>query len=204
MIEIQNYDLVVKNKMIINDINLTINAEDTVLITGANGSGKSLLLRAINSGNKGVSNSFEKTGVVIEKSKLLPHMTGREFLYFLNKLEGINVEQYNKQADQLIEYFELDKYQDKKISTYSLGTTHKFALIQAFMHNPSLILLDEPYDSLDKKAIELLTTLINERRKNNVTFMIVAHDEEKILKMINFNKWIEIDNGELTINDINN
>lgn len=202
MIEIKDYDITIKGNVVLNGVNLTLEQGDVALVTGANGSGKTLLLRALNKNEQKITNTFEQIGVVIEKSKLIPHMTGRDFLYFLNKLEGKNEQKNNERADELIEYFHLEQYKNNRISSYSLGTTHKFALIQAFMHSPSLILLDEPYDSLDKQAIKLLTNLISYQVSQGVSFVIVDHNEEKIMQMIEFNKWFEIDNGKLIARQI--
>lgn len=200
MIEINNYQLAIKDKIILETVNLNVRAGDKVLITGPNGSGKSLLLKAILAKpSTQIVNTFESSGAVIEKSKLIPQMTGLGFLQFLNKLDGVDQELKNQRAVELIDYFGIEQYKKQLIKTYSLGTTHKFALIQAFMHNPQLILLDEPFDSLDKASIKLLVDLINEQIKFGTTFIIVAHNYEQAKEWIDFNKFVEIENQTLNV-----
>lgn len=199
MIELVNYDLKIGDKLLLPNINLKINDGDIILLTGANGSGKSVLLRLLSRLNKDekIIDTFESRGVVIEKSKLLPHMTGREFLNFLNELNSDTAKSNKERSEELIKYFKVEKYSNQKIKEYSLGTTHKYALIQAFMHNPELLLLDEPTDSLDTESIELLYNLINAQIDKGKTIIIVAHNDEEIKQRIEFTRYLKIEGETL-------
>ncbi len=204
MIKIDNQDLVIKGNTIIEGMNIEIEKSNVILLTGINGSGKSLFLRYI-SGL--MENSFtddvESRGVVIEKSKLVPEMSGIEFLKFLNGLNKENQNKNDEKAIELIEYFNVDKFKDKKIRTYSLGTKHKYALIQAFMHSPELILLDEPTDTLDEISVTRLYKLINQEIKKGTSFVIVSHNPSEIKNEINFNRHLHIEDETITERTIN-
>ncbi len=200
MLELKNVQVSIGSKTILKNINLQIDDGDICILKGANGSGKSLFLKTICYGqNKNIKSSFKSTGVVIEKSKLVPHMKGREFLYFLNKLSKVDIKANNARAEKLIKLFDIEEEATKKIANYSLGTTHKFALIQAFMHNPELILLDEPFDSLDKKSITILLKLINDEIANGKTFIIVDHNNDLLIDKINVTKTLEINNDTINL-----
>lgn len=198
MIELINYDLKIREKTILKEINLKINDGDVILITGPNGSGKTVFLRLL-SGllDSEITDTFNSRGVVIEKSKLLPYMKGKEFLDFLNDLNPITAKANKERSEKLIKYFNVEEYSEKKIKEYSLGTTHKFALIQAFMHDPDLLLLDEPTDTLDSESINLLYNLIDEEIKKGKTILIVAHNPEELKHQINFTRHLNIEGEKL-------
>ncbi len=204
MINLVNQEIKVKEITILSNVNMKINDGDVILLTGHNGSGKSIFLRFLSKVQQtDFEDTFQTRGVVIEKSKLIPHMTGMEFLDFLNKLDKKTYAQNMANAQALIKLFGVESFADKKIRTYSLGTKHKFALIQALMIDPELLLLDEPTDSLDKKSIEIFYNYINTLIDSNKTIIIVAHNDNEVKQSVKFTHHYEIEGETIVEKSLN-
>jgi ABC-2 type transport system ATP-binding protein len=83
-----------------------------------------------------------------------------------------------KETETLIELFELNDYVNSPVETYSAGMLKKVSLCLAFLGNPLIIVLDEPFITLDTNAVTLLSALIYEKSKNDETiFLLSSHQE---------------------------
>lgn len=207
MLEIINGYKKYKNLEILNDINLKFEDGKMYAIIGANGSGKSLILKALSGYNKLTSgkvlqngneirknnNYIEDAGIIIENPVMVNEYTITENLEYLKKMsensKEIDLEKWYK-------YFEIEEYKEKRFSELSLGTKQKVALIQAFMHNPKNILLDEPFNALDKKAVVKVKELLLEEKKKGKLIVIVTHINDEILEECD--EVIEMENGKVS------
>ena len=207
MLEIINGYKKYKNLEVLNDINLKFEDGKMYAIIGANGSGKSLILKALSGYNKLTSgkvlqngneirknnNYIEDAGIIIENPVMVNEYTITENLEYLKKMsensKEIDLEKWYK-------YFEIEEYKEKRFSELSLGTKQKIALIQAFMHNPKNILLDEPFNALDKKAVIKVKQLLLEEKKKGKLIVIVTHINDEILEECD--EVIEMENGKVS------
>lgn len=207
MLEIINGYKKYKNLEVLSDINLKFEDGKMYAIIGANGSGKSLILKALSGYNKLTSgkvlqnrneirknnNYIEDAGIIIENPVMVNEYTITENLEYLKKMsensKEIDLEKWYK-------YFEIEEYKEKKFSELSLGTKQKVALIQAFMHNPKNILLDEPFNALDKKAVIKVKQLLFEEKKKGKLIVIVTHINDEILEKCD--EVIEMENGKVS------
>jgi len=207
MLEIINGYKKYKNLEVLNDINLKFENGKMYAIIGANGSGKSLILKALSGYNKLTSgkvlqngneirknnNYIEDAGIIIENPVMVNEYTITENLEYLKKMskntKEIDLEKWYK-------YFEIEEYKEKRFSELSLGTKQKVALIQAFMHNPQNILLDEPFNALDKKAVIKVKELLIEEKKKGKLIIIVTHINDEILEECD--EVIELENGKVS------
>ena len=207
MLEIINGYKKYKNLEVLNDINLKFENGKMYAIIGANGSGKSLILKALSGYNKLTSgkvlqngneirknnNYIEDAGIIIENPVMVNEYTITENLEYLKKMskntKEIDLEKWYK-------YFEIEEYKEKRFSELSLGTKQKVALIQAFMHNPKNILLDEPFNALDKKAVIKVKKLLLEEKKKGKLIVIVTHINDEILEECD--EVIEMENGKVS------
>ena len=207
MLEIINGYKKYKNLEVLNDINLKFEDGKMYAIIGANGSGKSLILKALSGYNKLTSgkvlqngneirknnNYIEDAGIIIENPVMVNEYTITENLEYLKKMsensKEIDLEKWYK-------YFEIEEYKEKRFSELSLGTKQKVALIQAFMHNPQNILLDEPFNALDKKAVIKVKQLLLEEKKKGKLIVIVTHINDEILEECD--GVIEMENGKVS------
>jgi ABC transporter, ATP-binding protein len=207
MLEIINGYKKYKSLEVLSDINLKFEDGKMYAIIGANGSGKSLILKALSGYNKLTSgkvlqdgneirknnNYIEDAGIIIENPVMVNEYTITENLEYLKKMsensKEIDLEKWYK-------YFEIEEYKEKRFSELSLGTKQKVALIQAFMHNPKNILLDEPFNALDKKAVVKVKELLLEEKKKGKLIVIVTHINDEILEECD--EVIEMENGKVS------
>ena len=207
MLEIINGYKKYKNLELLSDINLKFEDGKMYAIIGANGSGKSLILKALSGYNKLTSgkvlqngneirknnNYIENAGIIIENPVMVNEYTINENLEYLKKMSENSKD---IDLDKWYKYFEIEEYKEKRFSELSLGTKQKVALIQAFMHNPQNILLDEPFNALDKKAVIKVKELLIEEKKKGKLIIIVTHINDEILEECD--EVIELENGKVS------
>ena len=207
MLEIINGYKKYKNLEVLSDINLKFEDGKMYAIIGANGSGKSLILKALSGYNKLTSgkvlqngkeirknnNYIENAGIIIENPVMVNEYTINENLEYLKKMSENSKD---IDLDKWYKYFEIEEYKEKRFSELSLGTKQKVALIQAFMHNPKNILLDEPFNALDKKAVVKVKELLLEEKKKGKLIVIVTHINDEILEECD--EVIEMENGKVS------
>src|SRR5690606_5111205 len=105
---------------------------------------------------------FNRVGVVGEEQHFYEEMTGREYLRFFADLLGVRKRE--QVIDEWVEYVALGAWQHRAIRTYSHGTRQKLGLIRALLHDPDLLLLDEPVTGLDVQSIRAVRELLLELR----------------------------------------
>lgn len=176
----------IRKNTILKDISLEI--EPGVLgIIGQNGAGKSTLLKIIcglfksTSGNVTLNDIpiteqpnqvMDKLGFFIEEPVLYPYFTAGQQLEHCMALRDFSDESY---AKQIIEILDIESFIDKKISKYSSGMKQRLGIACAVIHNPSIIVLDEPTNSLDITAIRQIRELIKSMRDDGKTIIITSH-----------------------------
>lgn len=191
-IEIKNYSKAIRGICVLDNINLSLEKGNIYGLVGKNGSGKTMLLKAIcglitstdgevSVDGKKVGNGTypESVGLVIGNIFLFEYMSAFKNLKMLNEISE------NKISDDEIRIwlknFDLNPHDKRSIKKYSLGMCQKVSLIQAFMNKPDLIILDEPTNALDEASIEYLKKIITEVNKNSkTTFIIASHDGQII------------------------
>lgn len=204
VIEIKDVSKKIGTNVILKDINLSFEKGKIYGIIGRNGSGKSMLLKVIcgflrpNTGTILVNNEniFEKNvfpkdmRALIEKPSFIPGISGMRNLELLAKIQ--NKIDKNQIKDVLSEVG-LYKDKDKKFGEYSLGMKQKLGIACVLMENPKIIILDEPFNGIEKETVsKLRKTLINEKKRGK-TIIIATHIKEDI--SILCDEVFEMDNG---------
>ncbi len=178
----------IKKKKIIDKFSFSMSEGEIVGLLGPNGAGKTTLMRmivgliSIDEGEiiiDGYSvkddfvNAIKNVGAVIETPELYPYLSGYENLKLLSRING---KQYIKKIDEIIELVQLKKSIHNKVKTYSLGMRQRLGVAQALVHNPKLIILDEPMNGLDpvgvKQLREYLKSVAKEKR---VAILVSSH-----------------------------
>lgn len=196
MLDIKNVKKGFKYKEVLSDVNLSLKEGELIHIKGINGSGKSTLLKIISglmlpdSGEVIVSKGV-KIGALIENPSFIENESLAYNLKFLFTLTNTYEEEKVK---ALVEIFHLEYDSKVPMKKYSVGMRQKAGIIQAIMENQNLILFDEPTRGLDKEAIIIFTTCINELLKNGKSIIICAHEGVDGLP---FSKEYELNNGKL-------
>ncbi len=196
-----------KNELILKGITHDFEKGKIHGIIGFNGSGKTVMFKCIcgflkpDSGKivvdgkqigKDVDFSHD-TGIIIENPGFLPHLTGFANLKRLASLQKIITDEEIRMA---ISSVGLDPDMKKKVSQYSLGMRERLGIAQAIMEKPKLLILDEPFNGLDKKGAEEICGLFRKLRDQGTTIIMADHN---MLEVKNFCDTIcEMDAGVLT------
>ena len=205
-IEVNNYTKIIKGMTVLDNINLTLEKGSLSLIVGGNGSGKTMLLRALSGlifptsgeilidGKKLIFNEKFPVdiGVCIEQNGMQSNISGFENLAYL---ANINKKIGEEEILKNMKLFDIYRYKDMKFKKYSLGMKKKLALIQAMMENQDLMIFDEPLNGLDKKSIDVFVKLLEEEKAKGKTIIIATHKQnifENILDSV-----FEMHNGRL-------
>ncbi|WP_331234182.1 ABC transporter ATP-binding protein [Natronorarus salvus] len=164
-----------------------------VSILGPSGSGKSTMLRMIsgfetpttgeiyiNGENVVGTPAFERdTNMVFQNLALFPHLTVSENIQFGLKRRGVEKQERNERTEQILEVVELRGYGDRDIDQLSGGEQQRIALARALVNEPSMILLDEPLASLDRKLRQHMKFELQRiQNETGITFLYVTHDQE--------------------------
>jgi ABC-2 type transport system ATP-binding protein len=128
-------------------------------------------------------NSKAQVGYVPEEVVLLDSLTPREFLEFISSIRELQPEVINPRLERLISAFELKQYFDTPIAALSMGNKQKVALIAALLHEPRLLILDEPLVGLDARSSKILKELITFHARKGGAVIFSTHIMEVAEKL---------------------
>lgn len=180
-IDIQQVSKVYYGNKGIFDINIAFEYGCLHLITGKNGSGKSTLLKCIMKlvkYNGKILKRRVKIGYAPEHYIMPEFQTVNEFLFNIGRIKGLNKDSFKENSIDYFKFFEMEKYQFKKINSLSNGTKQKVNLIQALIHEPKIILLDEPLVSLDFNIQKRLSKYLIDLAKERLVIISTHHPEK--------------------------
>ena len=206
MLKINQLDKFFGKKQVLHQISFEIKRGHIVGLIGANGAGKTTIMKAIlgitafdgdiqlDDQKITVDNhsALEHVGALIEYPGLYPYLTGREQLLLF-----ANGPQRHERVNQTIEELHLAAYADVKTKKYSLGMRQKLGIALAFVNRPELVILDAPMNGLDPNATMALRQLIIRKRDEGTTFLISSHILSELQKVAD--DVIIIDQGRLII-----
>lgn len=195
-VKIENLYKIVNDFKILDNINVSFSKGKIHGIIGHNGSGKTMLFKAIcglinpTSGKIFIfdkqlkKGEFPKeTGVIIENPGFLPQYSGFMNLKILASINNIVTDDDIKHYLKLVGLNEEDKRPVKK---YSLGMKQRLGIAQALMEKPKLLILDEPMNALDEEAVCLVRKLLINLRNEGVTILLCSHNSEDIESLCDF------------------
>jgi len=154
-----------------------------LLVTGANGSGKTTLLRLCaglalpTAGELDVDAPREQVGFLAHEPLVYRELTALENLDLYGRL--YRVPERRERIGMLLERFGLWEARADRVASYSRGMTQRLALCRALLHEPTLLVLDEPFTALDAEAAALVDRELAERR-DRATFVVATHDPARV------------------------
>lgn len=191
MIRIHNYEKVIQGNTVLDHINLELVRGKVYGLQGKNGSGKTMLLRAV-SGLITPTNGYieiegetlgreitfpESIGVLIENPAFIPYYTGFKNLKILADIRG---EIGHSEIEDIIRKVGLDPKEKKVFRKYSLGMKQRLGIACAFMENPDIILLDEPTNALDRDGVQMVRKLLDEAKSRGAVVVTACHDRREL------------------------
>ena len=214
MLEIRNYSLeYFKGKKVIDDLSLTVREGDIYAFVGRNGAGKTTTIKSIVGINHITDGDILLDGVSIQKNPLefknkiayIPdnpalydNLTGIQYLNFIADMHEVTEKDRIKRIKEYAKKFELYDQLGDVISSYSHGMKQKLVLISAFVHDPKLYILDEPFVGLDPKASFTLKEILKEKAADKKIIFFSTHVLDVAEKLCN--KIAIIKDGKLIVN----
>ncbi|WP_084675525.1 ABC transporter ATP-binding protein [Streptococcus pneumoniae] len=192
IIILKNIELKLKKTCVFQNLNFSCKQGEIIGITGANGSGKSVLFKLIaglyspsygevliNGENIVPERKIPANlGALIEEPGFINYYSGFKNLQYLASIRGVVG---NQEINDTLKIVGLYEQKNQKVKTYSLGMRKKLGIAQAIMENPSILLLDEPMNALDKSSVENMRTLFRKlSSEKGTTILIASHSEEDI------------------------
>ena len=176
---------------VLEDVNMKIAPGHIYGVVGNNGSGKTVLMKCICGFLKPDSGSIyvneqrvgkdcdfpESVGIIIETPGFLPNTTGYGNLKILAGLKG---KIGKKEIRETLERVGLDPDMKKNVSKYSLGMRQRLGIAQAIMENPDVLILDEPFNGLDKAGVIQMRNLLKELKNRGKAIMLASHNAADI------------------------
>ena len=189
MVEIKNYCKSIKSRPILNNVSYNFEYGKIYGIYGHNGSGKTMLLRAIagllvpDSGSVVIDGkvlhkdmSFPPSiGIVIENMNLLPQYNAFDNLKILGKIKKTATDEDIKTALERV-----GLKSDLKVKKFSLGMKQRLNIAQAVFEKQKIILLDEPTNALDNDGVQLIYKLLKEEKERGALVVITTHHKEDL------------------------
>lgn len=211
-IKVEKLSKEIKGQVILDEINLSLEKGKIYGFRGRNGSGKTMLFRALTglirptSGTISIENKMlhkdisfpESVGILIEYPGFIPEYTGFSNLKLLSMIQQKISDDDIRVA---ISQVGLDPNDKRKFKKYSLGMKQRLGIAQAIMEKPDLLILDEPTNALDEEAIDMICNLLLALKKEGKTILIASHDRETLQKVSDIIYYI--DSGKIIKSEVN-
>lgn len=189
-IQVKNLSKEIKGKYILNNINLSFKRGKIYGLYGRNGSGKTMLLRALagllipTEGEIDMDGKIlhkdmdfpENVGIIIENTSLLPQFDGFTNLKQLGKIRNVATDE---DIDNALDTVGL-KGENKKVKAYSLGMRQRLSIAQAIFEKPELLLLDEPTNALDENYINKVRKILLKEKDRGAIVIIASHNKDDL------------------------
>jgi len=199
----------------LNDVSCTIGPGVTALL-GMNGAGKTTMIRLITGQIRETTgtirvfgeepfanpNVYRRLGYCPELDNFYEHQTGRQFIYGMGRLSGYGRAEATQRTERVLQHVGMLERSDKKIAGYSKGMRQRIKLAQAMLHDPEIILLDEPLNGLDpvgrREFIDVLKAFAAEGKTIIVSSHILFEVEQMTRSILLLNRGRLLANGDLS------
>ena len=174
------------DRRVIEGLDLAVDRGAFLLVTGPNGSGKSTLLRLLaglatpTAGELTVDIPRGRIGFIAHEPLVYRELTALENLDLYGRL--YRVPERRERAGMLLERFGLWQVRGERADSFSRGMLQRLALCRALLHEPDLLLLDEPYNALDEQGAALLDSELADLRPRG-TFVVATHDPARLERL---------------------
>ncbi|CAN5402118.1 ABC transporter ATP-binding protein [soil metagenome] len=198
---------------VLNNINLSINSGEIIGYIGPNGAGKSTTIKILS----GIIPEFDgeasilgfdvrkdaleikrRIGYIPENASLYETLSPMEYLSFVGQLYGMDAPTIARKSRELLHVFELNNFDETRMTTFSKGMRQKVLLIAGMIHNPSILFLDEPLSGLDANAVILVKEILSQLKNSGKTIFYSSHIMDVVEKISD--RIIIINKGEMIAN----
>lgn len=194
MIKLDNVTKIINKKTVLDKISYEFESGKIYGLYGINGSGKTMLLRAIagllvlSEGTIEIDNKIlhkdidfpDSIGIIIENMEMLGQYDAFTNLEIIGDIKKIVCKE---DINNVLDKVGLKQFEKLKVCKYSLGMKQRLNIAQAIMEKPKYLLLDEPFNALDDSGREMLYSILNEEKKKGTTVIIAHHYKEELDKI---------------------
>lgn len=197
MIQVNGVTKLYGKETVLDNITVTFNSGLIHGLVGTNGCGKTTLMRCIcgfvkptrgeiRVAGKRIGKDADfapRTGIIIEAPGFLPQFTGlRNLLVLADISHGADIER----AREVIRLVGLDPEMKKPVGKYSLGMRQRLSIAQAIMENPDFLILDEPFNGMDKQCVADMHVLLKQWKGEGKTILLASHNSADIAQACDF------------------
>ncbi|MDX2360323.1 MAG: ATP-binding cassette domain-containing protein [Crocinitomicaceae bacterium] len=192
MLEVRNVSKSFYRKEALKDVSFKVSKGEIFGLLGPNGAGKTTLIRVINrivepdsgsvrlDGDIMTDNDLIKIGYLPEERGLYGNMTVQAQAMFLGRLRGLSKKDVNAKIDYWFDKFGINDWRKKRIEELSKGMAQKVQFICAVLHEPKLLILDEPFSGFDPINVELIKQELIEMRAAGRTIILSTHNMKSV------------------------
>lgn len=192
MLKVEHISKSFFRKQALDDVSLEVANGEIFGLLGPNGAGKTTLIRIINriikpdagsvriNGDIMTRKHLENIGYMPEERGLYKSMTVREHAIFLGKLRGLSAQDVKAKLNYWLEKFEIADWSNKRIEELSKGMAQKVQFICTVLHEPDLLILDEPYSGFDPINMELIKSELKAMRSKGKTIILSTHNMKSV------------------------
>ena len=209
-IKLENVSKRFKNENVLNGISYSFESGKIYSIVGRNGSGKSVLLKIIaglylqdkgnvlfdNKNYNMINEIPDNLGIVIEQPSFINDLTGLENLKLLASIRNVATE---RDIVESLEIVNLKDDMNKKYSKYSLGMRQKLSIAQAIMEHLKVILLDEPFNGIDRQSVVAIKEYLKKVKNEDKLIIITTHIMDDVVDLSDV--MLNIEDGMLNEKD---
>lgn len=203
-----------RKQAVLNGVSLEIDKGTIQALLGANGAGKTTLVNVMaciitkDAGNIWLNHELlneknedyrRQVGYVFDQSIFIEKFTAKEYLRFVAGLYELPKDVYQARINDLLAFFELTNEQDKAIEKYSKGMRSKVALAAALIHQPSYLIMDEPFDGMDFVAVQKVSRLLKDMAQKGTTILVTSHQYDVISELCD--KFALLKGGKVLFNE---
>lgn len=178
-----------QSQIVLRDLNCEFASQQIHGIVGRNGSGKSVLLRCLCGYTRPTSGTVlvdgkplgkqmpfpPGMGLLLDTPLFLPRLSGYDNLALLMNIRKHSRREKKQLIYQTLAQVDLLEQQNKKVSDYSLGMRQRLGIAQALMEQPTLLILDEPFNGMDRQGVNQIRALLRQLREQGVTILLTSH-----------------------------
>ncbi|MEW9094563.1 MAG: ATP-binding cassette domain-containing protein [Clostridiaceae bacterium] len=218
MIEVVNLSKQFKKINAVDSISFSVQKGEILGLLGENGAGKTTTLRMLATMLKptGGTAKIDSYDIIKESNKvrgsigilfggevgLYDRLTGRENIQYFAELNGMNKEKIDKRMDYLTDILDMKEYIDRRVGKFSRGMKQKIAIARSIVHNPSVMLFDEPTIGLDVTATKVVQDFILKCKSDGKAIIFSSHSMREVEKLCDrivvIHKGRIVDNGTIS------
>ena len=188
-----------KKTTVVNNLTFSVKPGEIVGLLGENGAGKTTTLRMISTMLRITSGTITVNDIDVKEKPaevrknigilfggdvgLYDRLTGRENIRYFANLYGMNKEEADRRVDELAESFGMKDYIDKPVGENTQGYETKISIARSIVHNPSVMLFDEPSTGLDVSAAKIVQDFILQCKKEGKTILFSSHSIKEVEKL---------------------